>query len=146
MPTTLGAVKVLQDAGVLYSPGKASNAGGVATSGLEMSQNSMRLPWPKEEVDQRLHQIMKNIHQTCVETLLQDTRGAYDDILIPGGFLGLTNGALNPINDKGEWRSFLDPFLRHAVGEHDDGHVHGMPASPGTGDIERPPGCHQDSR
>jgi glutamate dehydrogenase (NADP+) len=68
MPTTLGAVKVLQEAGVLYSPGKASNAGGVATSGLEMSQNSMRLPWPKEEVDQRLHQIMKSIHQTCLET------------------------------------------------------------------------------
>ena len=67
MPTTLGGLKVLQDAGVLYSPGKASNAGGVATSGLEMSQNSMRLPWPKEEVDQRLHQIMKNIHQTCLD-------------------------------------------------------------------------------
>jgi glutamate dehydrogenase (NADP+) len=68
MPTTLGAVNTLQEAGVLYSPGKASNAGGVATSGLEMSQNSMRLPWPKEEVDQRLHQIMKNIHRTCLET------------------------------------------------------------------------------
>ncbi len=68
MPTTLDGVKVFLDAGILYSPGKASNAGGVATSGLEMSQNSMRLPWPKEEVDQRLHQIMKNIHQTCLDT------------------------------------------------------------------------------
>jgi glutamate dehydrogenase (NADP+) len=68
MPSTLDAVKVFQDAGTLYSPGKASNAGGVATSGLEMSQNSMRLPWPKEEVDQRLHQIMKSIHRTCLET------------------------------------------------------------------------------
>jgi glutamate dehydrogenase (NADP+) len=68
MPSTLDAVKVFQDAGMLYSPGKASNAGGVATSGLEMSQNSMRLPWPKEEVDQRLHQIMKSIHRTCLET------------------------------------------------------------------------------
>ncbi len=68
MPTTLSGVKVLQDAKVLFSPGKASNAGGVATSGLEMSQNSMRLPWPKEEVDQRLHQIMKNIHSTCLTT------------------------------------------------------------------------------
>jgi glutamate dehydrogenase (NADP+) len=68
MPSTLDAVKVFLDARVLYSPGKASNAGGVATSGLEMSQNSMRLPWPKEEVDQRLHQIMKSIHRTCVET------------------------------------------------------------------------------
>jgi glutamate dehydrogenase (NADP+) len=68
MPSTLDAVKVFLEARVLYSPGKASNAGGVATSGLEMSQNSMRLPWPKEEVDQRLHQIMKSIHRTCVET------------------------------------------------------------------------------
>jgi glutamate dehydrogenase (NADP+) len=68
MPTTLAGIKVFHDAGVLFSPGKASNAGGVATSGLEMSQNSMRLPWPKEEVDQRLHQIMTNIHRTCVAT------------------------------------------------------------------------------
>jgi glutamate dehydrogenase (NADP+) len=68
MPTTLDGVKVFQDAGILYSPGKASNAGGVATSGLEMTQNSMRLPWSKQEVDQRLHEIMKNIHHTCVET------------------------------------------------------------------------------
>jgi glutamate dehydrogenase (NADP+) len=68
MPTTIDGVNVLQDAGILYSPGKASNAGGVATSGLEMSQNSMRLPWPKEEVDHRLHQIMRNIHQTCLQT------------------------------------------------------------------------------
>jgi glutamate dehydrogenase (NADP+) len=60
--------KVFHSAGILFSPGKASNAGGVATSGLEMSQNSMRLPWPKEEVDSRLHQIMKSIHATCVET------------------------------------------------------------------------------
>jgi glutamate dehydrogenase (NADP+) len=68
MPTTFAGVKVFHAAGILYAPGKASNAGGVATSGLEMSQNSMRLPWPKEEVDNRLHQIMKNIHRTCVET------------------------------------------------------------------------------
>jgi glutamate dehydrogenase (NADP+) len=59
---------VFLDSKILYSPGKASNAGGVATSGLEMSQNSMRLPWPKAEVDQRLHQIMSNIHRTCLET------------------------------------------------------------------------------
>lgn len=68
MPTTLAGVKIFHSAGILYAPGKASNAGGVATSGLEMSQNSMRLPWPKEEIDSRLHQIMKNIHDTCVET------------------------------------------------------------------------------
>ncbi len=68
MPTNLDGVRVFLESKILYSPGKASNAGGVATSGLEMSQNSMRLPWPKEEVDQRLHQIMKSIHQTCLQT------------------------------------------------------------------------------
>ncbi|MBI4428713.1 MAG: NADP-specific glutamate dehydrogenase, partial [Ignavibacteriales bacterium] len=64
MPTTLDGVKVFLDAGILYAPGKASNAGGVATSGLEMSQNSMRLSWTREEVDNRLHLIMKSIHKT----------------------------------------------------------------------------------
>ena len=68
MPTTLPGIKVFHEAGTLFSPGKASNAGGVATSGLEMTQNSMRLPWPKEEVDHRLHQIMTSIHKTCVDT------------------------------------------------------------------------------
>jgi glutamate dehydrogenase (NADP+) len=68
MPTNLDGVRVFLESKILYSPGKASNAGGVATSGLEMSQNSMRLPWPKQEVDQRLHQIMKSIHQTCLQT------------------------------------------------------------------------------
>jgi len=67
MPTTMEAIKRLQDAGVLYAPGKASNAGGVATSGLEMSQNAMRLSWPREEVDRRLHDIMVGIHETCVQ-------------------------------------------------------------------------------
>ena len=67
MPTTLEAVRVFEEAGVLYAPGKASNAGGVATSGLEMSQNAMRLSWPREEVDQRLHGIMVGIHQACLQ-------------------------------------------------------------------------------
>ncbi len=68
MPTTIEGYKVFTEAGILYAPGKASNAGGVATSGLEMSQNSMRLPWSSEEVDSRLHEIMKRIHDTCVST------------------------------------------------------------------------------
>jgi glutamate dehydrogenase (NADP+) len=68
MPTTIEGYKVFTDAKILYAPGKASNAGGVATSGLEMSQNSMRLPWSSEEVDNRLHEIMKRIHSTCVTT------------------------------------------------------------------------------
>ncbi|MBP5667456.1 MAG: NADP-specific glutamate dehydrogenase [Salinivirgaceae bacterium] len=67
MPSTAEAVEVFQNAKILYSPGKASNAGGVATSGLEMTQNSERLPWTREEVDARLHQIMISIHQTCVK-------------------------------------------------------------------------------
>jgi len=68
MPTTPEGVKVFLDAKILYGPGKAANAGGVATSGLEMSQNSMRYSWSREEVDAKLHSIMKNIHKTCVET------------------------------------------------------------------------------
>jgi glutamate dehydrogenase (NADP+) len=68
MPTTMEAYDVIKEAKILYAPGKASNAGGVATSGLEMSQNSMRLPWPREEVDKRLHEIMVRIHNTCMET------------------------------------------------------------------------------
>ncbi len=68
MPTTLEGVKVFLDAGILYGPGKAANAGGVAVSGLEMTQNSMRLSWSREEVDNRLREIMKNIHRQCYET------------------------------------------------------------------------------
>ncbi|HEX7616195.1 MAG TPA: NADP-specific glutamate dehydrogenase [Thermoanaerobaculia bacterium] len=68
MPTTLEGVHQFVDAGILYAPGKAANAGGVATSGLEMSQNSMRYAWTREEVDQRLRIIMKSIHKACTET------------------------------------------------------------------------------
>lgn len=67
MPSTIEAIKVFQEAKILFSPGKASNAGGVATSGLEMTQNSMRLSWSSEEVDQKLKTIMQNIHQTCMK-------------------------------------------------------------------------------
>ena len=66
MPTDPEAVNIILDAGILFGPGKAANAGGVATSGLEMSQNSMRLNWSREEVDSKLHNIMKNIHEACV--------------------------------------------------------------------------------
>jgi glutamate dehydrogenase (NADP+) len=68
MPSTLEATKVFLDAAILYGPAKAANAGGVATSGLEMSQNSMRLSWTREEVDDRLHKIMIEIHKNCFET------------------------------------------------------------------------------
>lgn len=66
MPSTPEAIEVFHEAKILFAPGKASNAGGVATSGLEMSQNSMKLSWSTDEVDARLHQIMKDIHQQCV--------------------------------------------------------------------------------
>ena len=66
MPSTPEAVEVFHQAKILFAPGKAANAGGVATSGLEMSQNAMKLSWSSEEVDARLHQIMKDIHQQCV--------------------------------------------------------------------------------
>ncbi len=66
MPTTPEAIEVLQNAKVLFAPGKASNAGGVATSGLEMSQNSLRYNWTREEVDTKLNQIMNDIHESCV--------------------------------------------------------------------------------
>ena len=66
MPSDPDAVAVFQGSDILFGPGKAANAGGVATSGLEMSQNSMRLNWTRKEVDGRLHQIMKDIHEACV--------------------------------------------------------------------------------
>jgi glutamate dehydrogenase (NADP+) len=67
MPSTTDAIRVFEEGGVLFAPGKASNAGGVATSGLEMSQNAMRLAWPREEVDARLLTIMRSIHASCVQ-------------------------------------------------------------------------------
>ena len=66
MPSTPEAIEAFQTAKILFAPGKASNAGGVATSGLEMSQNSIRMNWTREEVDQKLKRIMKDIHTSCV--------------------------------------------------------------------------------
>ncbi len=67
MPSTPGAIKVFQESGLLYAPGKASNAGGVSVSGLEMAQNSVRYSWSAEEVDNKLHDIMRQIHAACVK-------------------------------------------------------------------------------
>ncbi|MEQ3661334.1 MAG: glutamate dehydrogenase, partial [Flavobacterium sp.] len=77
MPSTPEAVEVFQHAKILFAPGKASNAGGVATSGLEMSQNSLRLSWTSEEVDQKLKAIMSDIHEACV-TYGKDSTGYVD--------------------------------------------------------------------
>ena len=68
MPSTPEAVDLFLESKILYGPGKAANAGGVATSGLEMAQNSMRINWSREEVDSRLQEIMVNIHRICVDT------------------------------------------------------------------------------
>jgi glutamate dehydrogenase (NADP+) len=96
MPTTLDGVKLFLDAKILYGPGKAANAGGVATSGLEMSQNSMRLPWPREEVDNRLRQIMKSIHKTCVEMSERfGTPGNYVNGANIGGFLKVADAMMD---------------------------------------------------
>ena len=67
MPTEPEGIEIFQEAKILYGPGKAANAGGVATSALEMSQNSMRMSWCREEVDEKLHWIMQNIHGNCVK-------------------------------------------------------------------------------
>jgi len=96
MPSTPEAVEILQKNGLLFGPAKAANAGGVATSGLEMTQNAMKLAWNREEVDDRLHQIMKNIHHSCV------THGTRPDGTVDyvkganvAGFLKVANAMLD---------------------------------------------------
>lgn len=92
MPCTREAVDIFQDSGLLFAPGKAANAGGVAVSGLEMSQNSMRLAWSREEVDERLKGIMKNIHETCLS--------AAEEYGMPGNYVAGANiaGFLKVVN------------------------------------------------
>lgn len=96
MPTTIDGVKVFLDAKILYGPGKAANAGGVAVSGLEMAQNSMRLPWIREEVDNRLRMIMKSIHATCVQVSDRfGTPGNYVNGANIGGFLKVADAMMD---------------------------------------------------
>jgi glutamate dehydrogenase (NADP+) len=91
MPSTPEAIKVYQNNDVLYGPGKAANAGGVATSGLEMSQNSMKISWTREEVDNRLLIIMKSIHKACVETA--EEYGRKGDYVMGANIAGFTKVA-----------------------------------------------------
>jgi len=91
MPSTPEAVKIFQDKKILFGPGKAANAGGVATSGLEMSQNSMKLTWTREEVDNRLLLIMKSIHKACVETA--EDYGRKGDYVTGANIAGFTKVA-----------------------------------------------------
>jgi glutamate dehydrogenase (NADP+) len=96
MPSTMEAVDVFLKNKTLYGPGKAANAGGVATSGLEMSQNSLRLSWSREEVDQRLHGIMKSIHKTCVDTAKEyDRVGNYVLGANIGGFVKVASAMMD---------------------------------------------------
>jgi glutamate dehydrogenase (NADP+) len=96
MPTTPDGVELFLDKKILYGPGKAANAGGVAVSGLEMSQNSMRLPWTREEVDNRLSMIMKSIHGTCVEMADRfGTPGNYVNGANIGGFLKVADAMID---------------------------------------------------
>jgi glutamate dehydrogenase (NADP+) len=91
MPSTPEAVDAFLQAGILYGPGKAANAGGVATSGLEMSQNSMRLRWPREEVEARLHRIMVDIHDNCRSTA--EEYGAPGNYVLGANIAGFTKVA-----------------------------------------------------
>jgi len=91
MPSLPEAVKIFQENNVLYGPGKAANAGGVATSGLEMSQNSLKLSWTREEVDNRLLIIMKTIHKVCVETA--EAYGKKGDYVAGANIAGFTKVA-----------------------------------------------------
>mgnify|MGYP001818954202 CR=1 FL=1 len=96
MPTMPGAVDILHDNRVLFAPGKAANAGGVAVSGLEMAQNSMRLSWPRKEVDKRLKQIMKSIHLTCLDAGTEyGVEGNYVAGANIAGFVKVVNAMLD---------------------------------------------------
>ena len=96
MPCTPEAAEVFLERNILFGPGKAANAGGVAVSGLEMSQNSLRLSWTREEVDNRLHGIMKSIHQACVEAAeTYGTPGNYINGANIGGFVKVANAMMD---------------------------------------------------
>ena len=96
MPTTSEGVSIFLDAGILYGPSKAANAGGVAVSGLEMAQNSMRFNWSREEVDQKLHSIMIDIHKHCVSVASDfGTPGNYVNGANIGGFLKVADSMLD---------------------------------------------------
>jgi glutamate dehydrogenase (NADP+) len=96
MPSTIDAINQFIDAKILYGPGKAANAGGVATSGLEMAQNSMRFNWTREEVDNRLYIIMKSIHKTCVDVAAKyGTPGNYVNGANIGGFIKVADAMID---------------------------------------------------
>ena len=94
MPTTADALERFKEAGVLFAPGKAANAGGVAVSGLEQSQNALRLSWTRGEVDQKLQSIMRDIHTKCVEHGSNGATVDYVQGANVGGFLKVAEAML----------------------------------------------------
>jgi glutamate dehydrogenase (NADP+) len=96
MPTTPDGVSVFLESRILYGPGKAANAGGVAVSGLEMAQNSMRYSWTREEVDTRLQMIMKNLHKACLDAADRfGTPGNYVNGANIAGFLKVADAMMD---------------------------------------------------
>jgi len=96
MPSTLPATRLFLENGILYGPAKAANCGGVATSGLEMAQNSQRMAWTREEVDKKLHSIMVEVHRNCFETAA--AYGAPGNLVAGaniGGFLKVANAMMD---------------------------------------------------
>ena len=99
MPLTPDASEILHESKILYSPGKASNAGGVACSGFEMAQNSTKIKWTREEVDQRLHQVMRDIHKNCLEAAERyGDPGNYSYGANIAGFIKVANAMLDQGN------------------------------------------------
>jgi len=95
MPSTMDAIEVYREHRVLFAPAKAANAGGVATSGLEMSQNSLRLSWTRDEVEERLHSIMKKIHRNCLEAAsAYGSPGDYVNGANIAGFIKVANAMI----------------------------------------------------
>ena len=95
MPSDPSAIEIFMAKNILFGPGKAANAGGVAVSGLEMSQNSMRLSWTREEVDQRLHGIMQSIHQACVKHGSKDKSTDYVKGANIAGFIKVADAMID---------------------------------------------------
>ena len=95
MPTTPKAINLLLKSNVMYAPGKASNAGGVAVSGLEMSQNSLRTSWTKDEVEEKLKIIMKNIHNACLKHGMKNGEINYIDGSNIAGFVKVADAMID---------------------------------------------------
>jgi len=94
MPTTLEAMKYLQENNIPYGPSKAANAGGVAVSGLEMTQNAMHISWTPQEVDDKLHEIMINIHNTCLKYGKEGDKVNYIKGANIGGFVKVADAMI----------------------------------------------------